>query len=95
MAMESPWRRGTILAEIIDHTPLDIWDNMSYKHMVTPGRFRKLRESMDYSQAELGKLMNTSGRTVRRWETGEIPMPKMAQMAMELIMIKAARKGKR
>ncbi len=63
--------------------------------MVTPGRFRSLRESMDYSQAELGKLMNTSGRTVRRWETGEIPMPKMAQMAMELIMLKATRKGKR
>ncbi len=54
-----------------------------------------MRESMDYSQAELGKLMNTSGRTVRRWETGEIPMPKMAQMAMELIMLKATRKGKR
>ncbi len=72
-----------------------MWDSLSYKRMVTPGRFRRLRESMDYSQAQLGKLMNASGRTVRRWENGEIPMPKMAQMAMELIMLKAARKGKR
>ena len=64
--------------------------------MVTSGQFRKLRESMDYSQAQLGKLMGTSGRTVRRWETGEIPMPKMAEMALELIVLKAKqKKGKR
>jgi len=60
--------------------------------MVTPGQFRKLRESMDYSQAQLGNLMDTSGRTVRRWENGEIQIPKMAEMALELIVLKAKQK---
>jgi len=60
--------------------------------MVTPGQFRKLRESMDYSQAQFGKLIDTSGRTVRRWETGEIQIPKMAEMALELIVLKAKQK---
>jgi len=50
---------------------------------------------MDYSQAELGELMGVAGRTVRRWETGEIPIPKIAQMALELIVHKAARQRKR
>ena len=59
---------------------------------MTPQRFRKLRESMDYSQAQLGKLMDTSGRTVRRWENGEIQIPKMAEMALELIVLKAKQK---
>ncbi len=55
-----------------------------------------LRESMDYSQAQLGKLMDTSGRTVRRWENGEILIPKMAEMALELIVLKAKqKKGRR
>ncbi len=64
--------------------------------MVTPGQFRKLRESMDYSQAQLGNLMDTSGRTVRRWENGEIQIPKMAEMALGLIVLKAKqKKGKR
>ncbi len=63
---------------------------------MTPQRFRKLRESMDYSQAQLGNLMDTSGRTVRRWENGEIQIQKMAEMALELIVLKAKqKKGKR
>ncbi len=77
-------------------TPLlDTWDKMSYKTMVTPGRFRKLRESMDYSQAQLGKLMGVAGRSVRRWEAGRMQIPKVVGMALELIVLKAARKGKR
>ncbi len=63
--------------------------------MVTPGRFRKLREFMDYSQAELGKLMGVAGRSVRRWEAGRMQIPKVAGMALEFIVLKAKMKGKR
>lgn len=47
---------------------------------------------MDYSQAQLGKLMGVAGRTIRRWEAGVIKIPKIAEMALELILIKAGRK---
>ena len=54
-----------------------------------------MRESMDYSQAELGKLMGVAGRSVRRWEAGRMQIPKVAGMALEFIVLKAKMKGKR
>jgi len=44
----------------------------------------------------LSKEMDITTRTITRWETGEIPIPKMAEMALELIVLKAKRdKGSR
>jgi len=54
-----------------------------------------LRESMDYSQAQLGKQMGVAGRSVRRWEAGRMQIPKVAGMALEFIVLKAKMKGKR
>ena len=83
------------MAQIINHPPLDTRDNLSYKIIVTRGRFRRLRESMDYSQAQLGKQMGVAGRSVRRWEAGRMQIPKVAGMALEFIVLKAKMKGKR
>ena len=60
---------------------------------MTPGAFKKSRESIGYSQPELCKEMGISTRTITRWETGEVPIPKVAEMALELVVLKAKRKG--
>src|SRR5262249_23089815 len=40
------------------------------KKVLAPKEIRFLREHMDYTQAELGKLMRVSDQTVARWEKG-------------------------
>lgn len=42
---------------------------------MTPTQIRKLRSRLDLTQAELGKLMGLSARTVMRWEGGKAPNP--------------------
>ncbi len=61
---------------------------------MTPGAFRKIRKSIGYSQPKLCKEMGISTRTITRWETGEVPVPKVAEMALELAVLKAKRKGR-
>jgi DNA-binding transcriptional regulator YiaG len=52
---------------------------------MTPGRFKKLRQSMGYSQVRLAEKMGVYVRTVSRWETGEVEIPKMAELALRYI----------
>jgi DNA-binding transcriptional regulator YiaG len=40
------------------------------KKVLAPKEIRFLREHMDFTQAELGKLMRVSDQTVARWEKG-------------------------
>lgn len=40
---------------------------------MTPNQIRKLRSRLGLTQAELGKLMGLSARTVMRWEGGKTP----------------------
>ena len=61
--------------------------------VMTPERFKKLRESIRYSKSGLARDMDIAVRTITRWENGHIPIPKMAEMALELIVLKV--KGKR
>jgi len=49
---------------------------------MTPSGFAKLRKSIGYSQSQLAREMGLYVRSISRWETGEIPLPKIAELAL-------------
>ena len=57
--------------------------------------FRKLRESMEYSQARLSREIDVSIRGISRWENGEVPIPKVAELALRYIVDKHQTKKER
>lgn len=57
--------------------------------------FRKLRKAMGLKQAELSTLMDVSERGIRRWEKGEIEIPRIAELALRHLAGEKPRKGKR
>jgi DNA-binding transcriptional regulator YiaG len=61
---------------------------------VSGNEFRKLRNVMELSQADLGTLMDVSERGIRRWENDEIKIPKIAELALLHIAHEKRRKGK-
>jgi len=62
---------------------------------VSGDEFRKLRKSVGYSQAKLSTEMKVTIRSITRWETGEIPVPKMAELALRFIALEAKKQGRR
>jgi DNA-binding transcriptional regulator YiaG len=48
--------------------------------------FRKLRESIKYSQAMLSREIDVSVRGISRWETDDTPIPKIAELALRHIV---------
>ena len=57
--------------------------------------FRKLRTAMNLKQAELGALLDVSERGIRRWENGEVDIPKLAELALRYLVEKHRNKGSR
>jgi DNA-binding transcriptional regulator YiaG len=47
--------------------------------------FRKVRQKMGLSQEELSRLIDVSARGVRRWENGEVAIPKIAELALRYL----------
>ena len=57
--------------------------------------FRKLRESIGYSQERLSKEIDVSSRGISRWENGSVPIPKIAALALQhVVSRKRIRKGR-
>ena len=55
---------------------------------MTPDRIKEIRIALGLSQnglAEALRLGANGGRTVRRWESGSMPISGPAQVAMELM----------
>jgi DNA-binding transcriptional regulator YiaG len=61
---------------------------------VSGEEFRKLRRSINLKQSELGVLMDVSERGIRRWENGEIEIPRIAELALRYV-VDAQKKGKK
>jgi len=61
---------------------------------VTKGVFKKLRKSIGYSQAMLSKEMDVTIRTITRWETGEVRIPRVVEIAIGAIVRGAMKKGR-
>ena len=38
---------------------------------MTPAEFREARTSLGFTQSQLGEILDTAPRTIRKWETGE------------------------
>ena len=66
------------------------YSHSDYK--MTGKQFKKLRESIGYTQAKLAKELDHYIRTVSRWETGELPVPKVAELALRFIADRARNK---
>ena len=53
---------------------------------MTPAQFRTIRKANGLSQSAAGRLLGLShdsaGRTVRRWESGESPIPGSVALLM-------------
>jgi transcriptional regulator with XRE-family HTH domain len=58
-------------------------------------QFCTLRESIGYSQARLSKAIDVSVRGISRWETGEIEIPKIAELALKYVVEKQLAKNRR
>lgn len=52
---------------------------------MTGSEFKKLRESIGYTQASLSKEIDVTIRSLTRWETGETPIPKIAELALKYV----------
>lgn len=58
---------------------------------MTKHEFKKVRRSIGYSQAKLAQEMDLFIRTISRYETGEIQIPKVTELALRYIAEKANR----
>jgi transcriptional regulator with XRE-family HTH domain len=59
---------------------------------MTIRKFRELRQDIGYSQAKLAEKMGVTIRTVSRWEHGDFPIPKVAELALKTIVMEASKK---
>ena len=59
---------------------------MSTMYFVTKDEFKKLRESIGYTQGKLSKEMGITIRTITRWESGEVEIPKVVELAFRSII---------
>lgn len=71
---------------------LDRYGNSVYIDTMTGRRFKELRKSMGYSQARLAREMGITIRTITRWERGEFPIPRIAELALRTV-VREANKG--
>ncbi len=57
--------------------------------------FQKLRKSAGYSQSQLSRELDIAIRSLTRWETGETPIPKIAELALKYVIEKKREKETR
>jgi transcriptional regulator with XRE-family HTH domain len=50
---------------------------------MTPTELRALRDKLNLTQRELGEAIGKTHETICRYESGERPIPKTVQMALE------------
>ena len=52
---------------------------------MTPTEFRSARHALGLSLNALADRMGVTGRSIRRWEAGSIPLPTLAILAMRYL----------
>jgi DNA-binding transcriptional regulator YiaG len=50
--------------------------------VITPADIISLRARLNWSQEHLAQQLGTSRATISRWETGRLPIPQMARLAL-------------
>lgn len=49
---------------------------------MTAKAFKQMREAKGYTQVELAREFDVKPLTVSRWERGEVPVPRLAKLAL-------------
>jgi len=62
------------------------------EHMVG-GAFKRMRKAKGYSQAALAREFDVNVMTVWRWEKGDLPVPRLAELALSALKPKPKKKG--
>jgi transcriptional regulator with XRE-family HTH domain len=57
---------------------------------MTKQEFKRLRKSIGYSQVRLAQEMDLFIRTISRYETGELTIPKTVELALRYITQQAS-----
>jgi len=52
-----------------------------------PAELTRIRESLKLNQAGLAKELNVQRSTVSRWESGEVAIPKVAELAVRYLAL--------
>ena len=60
---------------------------------MTKKQFKKLRKSIHLSQTKLAQEMGVTLRTVSRWERGNFPIPRIAELALKTVVSETEKKG--
>ena len=55
---------------------------------MTGKELRKLRERAGLSQSALAALAGIHYRTILRWEMGQVPIPKLEALGLEVLLAK-------
>jgi DNA-binding transcriptional regulator YiaG len=50
---------------------------------MTPQQLRSLRRKLGLSQRGLAELLDYDLRTIQRWEAGDMPIPKVVELALK------------
>ena len=50
---------------------------------MTPQQLRSLRRKLGLSQRGLAGLLDYDLRTIQRWEAGDMPIPKVVELALK------------
>jgi transcriptional regulator with XRE-family HTH domain len=59
---------------------------MKTKDLVKPKELKALLQNEGISQTELARMLGIADRTVRRYIKGDLPMPRMFQLAVICIL---------
>lgn len=60
---------------------------------MTPDELRDALAALKLSQLGAAKLLDVDTRTMRRWATGDKPIPKAVEMVLRLLIEKQRRGG--
>ena len=52
---------------------------------MTAAEFKQIRLDASLTQSQLAKILGTTERTIRRYETDEQPIPRVAQVAIGIV----------
>lgn len=55
---------------------------MAFFEEKSPKRLRQARQMLGLSQPDLAKILDVDPRTLRRWELGQMPIPRTAVYAV-------------
>jgi DNA-binding transcriptional regulator YiaG len=65
-----------------------------YTYASVQPTFKKLREAAGLTQAQVAEPLGVTIRSLTRWETGVLPTPKMAELALRYIVEKKKRENR-